>query len=70
MLHQQLQTHETELFLRSSLVAECNTGSKNIRIKIIREYMVVLMRAAELTYMQCVQMNYLLRPTPHFILEG
>jgi hypothetical protein len=68
--HKKLQTHEKELFLRSCLVAECHTASKNILNKKIREYVVVHMRAAELAYKRRVQTKNLLRPTPRFLLEG
>jgi hypothetical protein len=47
--HKKLQTHEKELFLRSCVVAECHTTSKNILNKEIREYVVVHMRVAGIT---------------------
>jgi hypothetical protein len=68
--HKKLQTHEKELFLRSCVVDECHTASKNILNKKIREYVVVHMRAAELAYKRRVQTKNLLRPTPRFLLEG
>jgi hypothetical protein len=68
--HKKLQTHEKELFLRSCVVAECHTGSKNILNKKIPDYVVVHMRAAELAYKQSVQTKYHLRPTLRFLLEG
>jgi hypothetical protein len=55
MQHKKLQTHETELFVRSYVVAECHTISKNILNKEIREYVVVHMRVAELAYKRRVQ---------------
>jgi hypothetical protein len=70
MQHKKLQTHEKGLFLRSCVVAECHTASKNILNKKIREYMVLHMRAGELTYKRRVQSKNLLRPTPRFRLEG
>jgi hypothetical protein len=48
--HKKLQTHEKELILRSCVVAECHTTSKNILNKEIREYVGVHMRVAELAY--------------------
>jgi hypothetical protein len=70
MQHKKLQTHEKELFLRSCVVAECHTASKNIRNKTTQEYVVVHMRAAELADKRHVQTKNLLRPTPRFLLEG
>jgi hypothetical protein len=68
--HKKLQMHEKELFLRSCVVPECHTASKNILNKKIREYMVVHMRAAELAYKRRVQTKNLLRPAPRILLEG
>jgi hypothetical protein len=68
--HKKLQMPEKELFLRSCVVAECHTASKNILNKNIQEYVVVHMRAAELAYKRHVQTKNLLRPTSHFLLEG
>jgi hypothetical protein len=68
--HKKLQTHEKELFLRSCVVAESHSTSKNILNKEIREYVVVHMRVAELAYKRPVQTKNLLRPTPRFLLEG
>jgi hypothetical protein len=49
-LHKKLETHEKELFLQTSVVAECHTTSKNILNKEIRQYVVVHMRVAEIAY--------------------
>jgi hypothetical protein len=68
--HKNLQTHEKELFLQTCMGAECHTASKNILKKKIREYVVVHMRAAELGYKRRIQTKHLLRPTPHFLLDG
>jgi hypothetical protein len=35
--HKKLQKHEKELFLRSCVVAECHTASKNILNKKLQE---------------------------------
>jgi hypothetical protein len=69
MQYNKLQKHEKELFLRRCVMAECDTASKNILSKKIREYVVVHMRVPELAYKQRVQMKNLLSPTPHFLLE-
>jgi hypothetical protein len=70
MQHKKLQTHEKELFLRSCVVAESHTASKNILNKTIREYVVMHMRAAELAYKRYVQTKNLVHSTPCFLLEG
>jgi hypothetical protein len=62
--------HEKDLILKSCVVAECHTASKNILNKNIQDYVVVYMRATELAYKRSVQTKNLLRPTPRFLLEG
>jgi hypothetical protein len=68
--HKKLQMHEKQLFLRSCVVAECDTTSKNILNKKIRESMVMYMRAAELAYKRRVQTKNLRCLLSHFLLEG
>jgi hypothetical protein len=65
-----MQMHEKELFLRSSVMAESSTASKNILNKKIQKYVVVHMRAPELANKRGVQMKNLLRPTPCFLFEA
>jgi hypothetical protein len=67
--HKKLQTHEKR-FLRSCVVAEYHTASRNILNKKIREYVVVHMQDGELTYKRHVQTKNVLRPTPCFLLDG
>jgi hypothetical protein len=52
------------------MVAECDTGSKNILNEEISEYVVVDMRATELTYKRYIQTKNLLGPTHPFLLDG
>jgi hypothetical protein len=70
MLHKKLLTYKKELFLRSYVLAECQTASKNILNKKIRDYVVVHMQAAELAYKRRVPMKNILRPTPRCLLDG
>jgi hypothetical protein len=69
-LHLKLQMHEIELFLRSYMVAESHTTSKNILNKEIGVYVVVHMCVAERAYKQRVETKNLLHPTSRFLLEG
>jgi uncharacterized 2Fe-2S/4Fe-4S cluster protein (DUF4445 family) len=70
MQDKKLQTDEKQLILRSCLVAECDTTSKNILNKEIREYVVVHIQVAELAYIGREQTKIFLGPPPHFLLEG
>jgi hypothetical protein len=51
------------------MVVECQTASKNILNKNIREYVVVYMRVAGLTDMPVEQTIHFIYRTPHLLLE-
>jgi hypothetical protein len=68
--YKKLQTHEKELFLQTSVVAECHTASKNLLNQKIREYVVAHIQAAELAYKRRVHTKNLLSLTPPFLLEA